>query len=226
MPAPPTLADSAAVPAAAPAAPAAAPVAVPAGAVPGTGTGDDRWRAPLERLAAERYQHFYRAILRRVGNEADAADLAQETFVIAAASLPKFRGEALLSSWVFGIAMNVIRDHRRKRFAQRWISVKSDEDVALSTDLRADPALYPDPLDALLVSERLHEVVEAMALLRPETREALWRAAVSDSDTDYGTLAAELGVPTGTLKSRVSRARAMIKANLARLNDDGDSGRP
>ncbi|MGI4861816.1 MAG: RNA polymerase sigma factor [Janthinobacterium lividum] len=218
MPAPPTLADPA---------PAAPRAGGPRGDDRRAGdehAGDERWRVPLERLAAERYQHFYRAILRRVGNEADAADLAQETFVIAAASLPKFRGEALLSSWVFGIAMNVIRDHRRKRFAQRWIGVKSDEDAALSTDLRADPVLYPDPLDALLVSERLREVVDAMDLLRPETREALWRAAVSDCDSDYATLAAELGVPTGTLKSRVSRARAMIKASLARLNNDGHAG--
>ncbi|MGI4812042.1 MAG: RNA polymerase sigma factor [Janthinobacterium lividum] len=185
---------------------------------------DEKLRQALNAVISERYQRYYRAVLRQVGNEADAADLIQEAFLIATASLSKFRGESMLSSWVFGIAKNVVRAHRRRRVPLLFEEMSSCADTDALDALMADPrymtenAAFPDPLDSLLAREKLRCAGDAIENLKPETREALWNAITSD--VDYDELARRLGVPTGTLKSRVSRGRSSLRDSLKQAGLD------
>lgn len=160
-------------------------------------------RHHLEVLVAEQYQRFYKVILRQVKNEADAADLLQETLLIAYRRLGSFNGEAQLSSWVHGIAKNIIRAHRN-----RWLPIY-DLHCELDEEICADLAAGGDPLDTLLARESLASVTKAFDALPSATREAMAWAA--DNDGNYEELARRLGTTAGTLKSRVSRGRAVLR---------------
>lgn len=175
-------------------------------------------RKALERLARERYAMFYRAVLRRVRDEADACDVVQESFAIAVASLDKFRGESLLSTWVYGIAMNIGRDFVRKRALRTPVDLGSEQSVEDSAvvyqhGLDKDGAAR-DPLELLLGQERIRQTSDALQRLSPPAREALYRTTVLAGEGEYNQIAEEMGVPVGTLKSRVCRAREQLRAQV------------
>lgn len=147
--------------------------------------------------------HYF--ILRRVRNETDAEDLAQQAFVEAAASYGRFRGEAELSTWLFGIATNLTRNylsrspHRRHQFE--------------STDLLEEfEAPQPGPCDQLMLTESVRQLHLAMSALPKGSADALMLVGVDG--LSYEDAARQLGVPVGTVRSRVSRARAEVRQKL------------
>ena len=160
-------------------------------------------RQHLDALLAEQYQRFYKVILRQVKNEADAADLLQDTLLIAYSQLGSFNGEAQLSSWVHGIAKNIIRGHRNRWLPICHLHCEFDEDIA------ADLEGAGDPLDTLIARESLANVAKAFDLLPKATQEAMKWAL--DNDGNYEELARRLDTTAGTLKSRVSRGRALLR---------------
>jgi RNA polymerase sigma factor (sigma-70 family) len=76
----------------------------------------------FEALVREYRQPLYRFVLRSIGNPSDAEDIAQQTFVEAYRAISSFRGESELSTWLYGIAMNLVRNylnrapHRVRKF--------------------------------------------------------------------------------------------------------------
>ena len=144
-------------------------------------------------------------ILRRVGHPDDAADIAQQTFVEAACSLTSFRGEAELSTWIFGIATNLSRNHvtrapqHKHRFESELVL-----DECESHDLQ--------PCESLSQRQGLELVNEAISRMPPEMARALNLIAIEEMS--YKEAAVELNVPVGTVRSRVSRARAAVREHL------------
>jgi RNA polymerase sigma factor (sigma-70 family) len=105
-----------------------APVIVPAEVGP---LGQD-----FGMLVKEYRKPLYRFVLRNVGNPADAEDIAQQTFVEAYRAMSTFRGESELSTWLYGIAMNLVRNYLN-RAPHRVRKYEADdvlEGVADSTD--------------------------------------------------------------------------------------------
>jgi RNA polymerase sigma-70 factor (ECF subfamily) len=140
-----------------------------------------------------RHQPAVRGFLRRVGGGAgEADDLAQETFLAAFARLDEFRGEASLRSWLCGIAWRKVQAGRRggaRRSAREAASA------------RPDAATTPSP-------EQRLDIEAAFARLTVEQRAAA--ALCLASDLSHGEAAAALGIPLGTLKSRVAGARRIL----------------
>lgn len=162
-----------------------------------------------ECFAAVFDRHFkpvYAYLARRVGLGV-AQELAQDTFLQAFSSRGTFdatRGSA--RSWLFGIAANILRHHARSEHRQLEAYARSDP---------SSPAWLDEDLVADRVDARSAWPVMAAALidLDPDQREALLLLAWAD--LSYPEIAAALGIPIGTVRSRIFRAREHVRELLA-----------
>jgi len=162
----------------------------------------------------ERYQdRLYNAIYRIVGSHEDARDLAQDTFVKAFENLQSFRGTSGLYTWLFRIAVNTSLSHRRKR---KWVhaSASTTSDGGPAEEAWPDPAAA-DPADPLLAAEKERIVQQALAALDEEHRIVVVLRDIQHCD--YREMAEILEVPPGTVKSRLHRARLMLRDKLKPL---------
>jgi len=150
---------------------------------------------------------------RLTGSRTDAQDLAQDAFLQAFARLGDFRVGARFHPWLYTIALNLCRNHLRRRSILKW--------VPLSGASRADrrgaidpPERAPDPEAVLLDREaetRLQSAVEALPLKYREV--FLLRQAQGLS---YEDIAAVTGLPLGTVEVRLFRARKRLLAALGK----------
>ena len=166
----------------------------------------------------ERYQvKVYNLALRLTGNEDDACDMAQEAFLRAWRSLGAFQFESAFSTWLFRLTHNVCIDHLRSRQRKSAVSltVQDDESSELSQLDLPDPA--PDPEQALLLAEDRALVAQALAALPADYREILTLRAIND--LSYQQIAEILHLQEGTVKSRLSRARAQLRNKVLELGN-------
>ena len=153
-------------------------------------------------LLVERHQSQVRTVLRRLtkGDVALADDLAQETFVLAWRNLRKLRFEAKFSTWLYRIAFNTWQSEARKK-----------HEVLLDVDDDAPPP-------GLEMTTQMPDVVarvdleRAMATLSDGERAAI--TACFYADLSHEEAAEALGMPLGTVKTHILRARAKLKARL------------
>lgn len=166
-------------------------------------TGEEYLLHDLVREYTPRLQRF---IIKHIGNTTEAEDLTQQAFVEAARSYRSFRGESQLPSWLYGIALNLVRNYL-SRAPERRHDFVSDSVLAehASGDLSPDRALEQSQTLALL-QESLDELPENM-------RDILLMVGIDK--ISYEDAAALLTVPVGTVRSRLSRARAALRDKLA-----------
>ena len=150
-------------------------------------------------------------------NRADAEEIAQDAFIRAHRGLAKFRGDASLATWLHRIALNLARNRywyffRRRRHLTLSLDCNvSDDNQATFSDLVATEASGP-AREAVTV-EFTELVAVCMERLGERPREILTlRNALNRS---YGEISRELGISVGTVKSRIARARASLRALLA-----------
>ena len=150
-----------------------------------------------------RHQSKVRTVLRRLtrGDAALADDLAQETFVLAWRNLRHFRFEARFSTWIYRIAFNAWQSEARKK-----------REVLLDMDDDAPPA-GSEAYDELPDIAARIDMERAMATLSDGERAAITACYYADLSHEEAALA--LGMPLGTVKTHVLRAKAKLKARLA-----------
>ncbi len=150
-----------------------------------------------------RHQSQVRTVLRRLtrGDLGLADDLAQETFVLAWRNLRKFRFEARFSTWLYRIAFNAWQSEARKK-----------HEVLLDLDPEA-PSPNPGPFAEMPDVAARVDLERALAELTDGERAAI--AACYYADLSHEEAAAALGIPLGTVKTHVLRAKAKLKARLA-----------
>ena len=145
----------------------------------------------------------YRFGMRMCRNEADAKDVLQETLLIAAEQIRSFRGDASLSSWLYAIA--------RSRCSKRTRTAKPTEPLA-EVEL-ADSAPAPDEAAS---RQHLRTVLErALASLEPSYREVVLLRDVEGLTAPEASRV--LGLSVAALKSRLRRARGMLRERIERL---------
>lgn len=151
---------------------------------------------------------IYRVAWGLTRNASDADDLAQETFVRAWQAIGRFRVGEPLYPWLSRIAVNQAYSLFRKR--------KRRPELALEPLMEAGQqwGVEDDPADHASRNEREAQLQEAFAELSPEHQAVLVLRVVED--LSYEEIAKSLGVPAGTVMSRLSRARAELKSRLAR----------
>lgn len=162
----------------------------------------------FEDLTMCHVEQLYRLAYSRTGNGHDAEDIVQDTYLKAYRAFPQFRHETSVKNWLTQILLNTVNDHFRRN-AKRGATVNIDE----AADLISEPTQKSHEelctemeLDADL-AQALKEMPEALlsALLLREIH-----------DSTYQEIATLLKCPTGTVMSRLSRARAFLRERLGK----------
>lgn len=156
-------------------------------------------------LLATHRDRLYRFVLRHIGHATEAEELAQQAFAEAARTYENFRGESQLSTWLYGIAMNLVRNHL-SRSPQRLYHFETEE------ALDDTPAAVADPEQQLAMTQLVKLLERELEGLMPEMREVLLLVAMDDMS--YEDAAELLSVPIGTVRSRVSRARSHLRRRM------------
>jgi RNA polymerase sigma-70 factor (ECF subfamily) len=166
-------------------------------------------RARLEASAFaaifDRHHGTIHAYLRRRVDAPIAEELAAETFVRALHAVGRYdaaRADAL--PWLYGIAANLVRRHRRTEVRRLRAYARTGRDP-----LADDHGDAPDRLDAAAAGPRL---AAALAALRADDREALLLFAWAE--LTYEEIAVALAIPVGTVRSRLHRARRVLRDHL------------
>ena len=165
--------------------------------------GDERAFAALVR----HYDAGLRALaFRLLGDRARMDDALQETYVKAYRALPQFRGDSAVGTWLYRIAYNACLDElKRTRAVVELEAVRE----------RAHDA---DPAEAMSLRQTLGR---ALAELAPEDRAAV--LLVDADGFDYRSAAEVLGIPEGTVASRLNRARAALRRALGDTRKEAES---
>lgn len=168
-----------------------------------------------------RHQSAVRACLRRLtaGNHALADDLAQETFVLAWRNLRSFRQEARFSTWLYRIATNCWLAHARKRHEE----LLGDTDAELAEeDGGPDGDADGHEPDRTRAATLRIDLERAMRLLSEPERAAIVQCY--DNDLSHEEAAYVLGMPVGTVKTHILRAKRKLKDALAAWAPEGEGG--
>jgi RNA polymerase sigma-70 factor, ECF subfamily len=163
-------------------------------------------------------RRVFALIVRMIGSRAEAEDLAQEVFVQVFKAIGSFRGESKLSTWIYRIAINLSKNrskYLRVRHASQQEQLESLEERLPQMDA-GRPNVGPiDRPDELAAGRQLEHIVqEAILNLEPTFRECLVLRDIED--LSYGEIGAITGLPEGTVKSRIHRARAQLKELVMR----------
>jgi RNA polymerase sigma-70 factor (ECF subfamily) len=160
--------------------------------------------------------------LRLTGNRSDAEDLAQDALLRALKALPKFRGDSKLSTWVYTITVNTWKNRvRAEKSRGFWktisFGVLGARDGSDGESPDYEPAGKDAPLDTELEKEGTAAVVQK-ALLQLDADDRAIVVLREIEERSYGEIGAVLGLPEGTVKSRLFRARAKLKTLLDKVS--------
>ena len=173
-----------------------------------------RDEAAFNYLVVTYERRVFALVFRMLGRRDEAEDLAQEVFVQVFKAIDQFRGDSKLSTWIYRIAVNLCKN-RAKYNSRRHASEQDDVDAlhdraALSTAKGVSVGDVSRP-DELVEGMQLENIVKrAIEKVEPDFREVLILRDVEDMS--YEEIAAVTGIPEGTVKSRIHRARAQLRA--------------
>lgn len=169
-------------------------------------------RRALDQLLRRHYDRVYAVCRRILHHDADAADATQDALLAAVRALASFDGNAAFGTWMYRIATNTCLDQLRRR--KRRPTAPLDETVMLSDLVETRPfdSTVVDQMAVQAALERLPEDFRLAVVLRDV------------ADLDYDTIADTLGVPIGTVRSRIARGRAILAKELG--NQIGTSEHP
>jgi len=172
-------------------------------------------RRALDTLLRRHYDRVHAVCRRIAGSSRDADDAAQEALIGIVRGLPRFDGRSQFSTWVYRIATNAALDELRRRKRRPALHVVGDD---------TEPPEPIDPLAERVVTGAVDRMAieEALDDLPDEFRTAVVLRDVAD--LDYAEIAEALGVPVGTVKSRIARGRTQLVNRLG--NRDGSDERP
>jgi len=183
-----------------------------AGLVERIRTGDT---AAFEVLV-NRYQHrVYNVVYRYLGNHEDARDVAQEVFIRAFRGANSFRGHAKVYTWLYSIAANLsrnrLRDSQRKG-RNRSVSLEAlrEEAPSIAEAFTADGDSPRSNAQHRELREGLRLCLEAL----PDSFRMAFVLRVTD-ELSYEDIAISVGVPQGTVKSRLNQARKRLRDCLS-----------
>ena len=174
-------------------------------------TGDE---AACAELVAAHQRMVYGLAFNLLGNRDDALDLSQDVFLRVFRTLSSFRGQSALRTWIYRIVVNQARNRQRWwRRRHRGSQVSLDDHVQQCGDFESASTVLPDR--ALASKETAERIWRALDHLPFDQRTALILREIDG--LRYEEIAFSLGVAVGTVKSRLTRARQALRAELLGL---------
>lgn len=156
----------------------------------------------FESVALPHLRELFGAASHMIGNRVQAEDIVQETYLQAWKSFDRFELGTNCRAWLFKILFHVIQHHRRKSFRLRLVL---DEDELFEQTLIYEPPVPEDLTD--------DEVLAAFHKLPEQYREVVLLSDVYEFK--YKEIQKALGIPQGTVMSRLSRGRQLLRQHLA-----------
>lgn len=163
----------------------------------------------FSQLVEANQNKVYTLALRMTGSPEDGADLAQEAFLRAWRSLPSFQGESSFSTWLYRLTSNLCIDFLRRekrRKASASVTSLDDEDGTYSMEI---PDHRFNPESEAERRELRAALEQALCKLSDEHRQALVLRELEG--LSYAEIAARLSLESGTVKSRIARARLALR---------------
>ncbi len=172
------------------------------------------------RLVMRYKDRLHATLVRLTGSVEDAQDLVQDAFLRAYEKLDHFQGSSSFYTWVYRIAVNLALSERRKRKPPLRLSDVPSFDPANA----ADDLERSDPTAPIERRERETMVQKALLELSPDFRKVV---ILKDLEgMRYEEIAEVLGVPVGTVRSRLHRGRCELKGRLEVMMGERVEGRP
>ena len=171
---------------------------------------DESASAELERAFTEIVEQYsdlaYSVAFRMLRNAEDAEDAVQEAYISAYKSLPNFKGQSKLSTWLYRIVVNAcLMKIRKDKSRAKYLSEKAFDD-ALVYDWKNDP-------EEAAVNSELRSILESgLDLLSPDLRAALVLRDIQGLSTEEAAEVLEISI--ASLKSRLHRARIQFRKHL------------
>ncbi|OPX92642.1 MAG: ECF RNA polymerase sigma factor SigW [Pelotomaculum sp. PtaB.Bin104] len=179
----------------------------------------------FEELLRIHQNRIYSICLRFSGNRDDAQDLAQDAFIRAYRAIGSFRNEADFGTWLHRIAVNVCLNSRRKNGGVQPVSLDETYQSESGGEVRHEVASEEgDPLQALEEKEFNSLVRKALNGLSDEHRTVLVLREIEGYS--YEEVSRMLGCSLGTVKSRLSRAREVMRRRMTELTRDAGEELP
>jgi len=161
----------------------------------------------LDSVVSRYLPMFYKMAFRFLGNVTDAEDAVQDALLSAYKHLGQFRGQAQLSTWLATIVTNAARMQlRRRRGSYLSLDEEQGEDGLTFSERLADSK--PSPEEVCSTAEARKRLVEGVKQLSPRLRKAFQLRDIDGLTTKEAALV--LGVPRGTVKAQLARARAKL----------------
>jgi RNA polymerase sigma factor (sigma-70 family) len=158
----------------------------------------------IESLARTHGTRLTSFLRRRVGNPHDVEDLVQDTLLEAMRCMSQFQGQSRPETWLFGIALNLSRTyHKRARVRDIYVDVETEDIPSQRCD---------DPCEIAAQRQSLACLADAMRQLPGDSYKLL--ELVVQANLSYDDAAREMGIPIGTVRSRVSRMRSQLRRSL------------
>lgn len=178
-------------------------------------------RAALESLVRNYYDRCYGVCRRLLGNEQDALDATQEAMIAITRGVARFDGRSALSTWVYRVATNAALDELRRRGRRPLLErvPACDDRPSRFDDIAADP--FTDEVGDSATAR--FSLDWALQQLSDEHRAAV---VLRDMlDLEYADIADVLGVPIGTVRSRIARGRVALAQALEPCVPPSSGGR-
>lgn len=160
----------------------------------------------VDRLARAWLPHVYAWCHRLGGPGVDAEDCAHETLIVMCKGLYRVQSAEVFPSWLFGVTRKVLANHRRRAWLRRWVP-------GASIDTARSGESGPD--DSLEAREAARVVWAALEKLSMDQREVLVLCELEERPGPEA--AALIGVPLGTVKSRLRLAKVAFKKAVEAL---------
>jgi RNA polymerase sigma-70 factor (ECF subfamily) len=173
-----------------------------------------------EELIQRYEQPVYNTIYRLLGNQTDACDVVQEVFLKIFRGVGSFRGQSSLRTWVYRIAINEARNHRR------WFLRHCQQEVPIERETADQEGVYEiaqdpgrSPYELARNSEARTLIEQALTRINPTFGTAVVLRDVQD--LSYEEIAEILQVSLGTVKSRILRGREALRRELTQQTGGG-----
>ncbi|HSE96589.1 MAG TPA: sigma-70 family RNA polymerase sigma factor, partial [Methylomirabilota bacterium] len=164
----------------------------------------------FEHLVDKYKRKVFRLAFGVLRDQDEAMDVAQEAFVKAYRALPRFKGDSAFYTWLFRITMNVALDRKRQRAARA--RALGTDDVPPEEWERTAVSPDPDPADEAAGSERRARIARALESLPEHHRSIIILGDIEG--LAYREIAEVLGIPMGTVMSRLHHARRRLREVL------------
>jgi RNA polymerase sigma-70 factor (ECF subfamily) len=168
----------------------------------------------FEELVSQYHNKIYALAYRYMGNEEDAYDMAQETFIKAFRSLRSFKGNSSFSTWLYRITTNVCLDELRRR-KRRIVAISLDEPLATQDGDEVEKEIADSSPGADIIYEQKEfsqYIQQLLNEMKPEHKTAIVLRDVMGFS--YEEIAEVMNCSMGTVKSRISRAREVLRKKI------------